>query len=245
MSVVISHRAGNDVATASAAAPLADVLEADVHLFRGRLEVRHAKTIGPLDVLWERWYLLPRNTPRLLLPDLLATVPDGVDLMLDLKGPDPRLAGAVLDAAAPWLASGRRLIVCGRVWWVVNRFQGRPGVSVLHSAGSKRQIRALCRRRPLSRESDSGTNGLSQPIDSGTGGGVSVDHRLLTAEIVAALLRRAAFVWCWPVNDAATAERLVGWGVAGFITDAPEILQGFRQPAVLSSQVTTPPEGAR
>lgn len=245
MSVVIAHRAGNDVATAAAAAPLADVLEADVHLFRGRLEVRHAKTIGPLNVLWERWYLLPRNTPRLLLPELLAAVPDGVDLMLDLKGPDPRLARAVLEAAAGWPASGRRLIVCGRVWWVVNRFRGRPGISVLHSAGSNRQIRALCRRRPPSPELDSGTNGLSQQTDSGTGGGVSVDHRLLTADRVAALLRRAAFVWCWPVNDHATAVKLAEWGVTGFITDEPEVLQGLRQSRVLSSQVTTPPEGTQ
>lgn len=231
MSVVIAHRAGNDVATVAAAVPLADVLEADVHLFRGRLEVRHAKTIGPLDLLWERWYLLPRNTPRLLLPDLLAAIPDGVDLMLDLKGPDPRLAGAVLEAAAGWLASGRRLIVCGRVWWVLGGFRGRPGVCVLHSAGSTRQIRALIRRSP------------SRQPDSATAGGVCVDHRLLTAELVAALLRRALFVWCWPVNDRGTAAKLARWGVTGFITDEPDALQGLRQSAVLSSQAPTPPEG--
>jgi hypothetical protein len=143
--------------------------------------------------------------------------------MLDLKGPDPRLAREVVEAAADWLASGRRLIVCGRVWWVVNRFRGHPGISVLHSAGSKRQIRALRRRRLLSPE-----------FDPGTEGGVCVDHRLLTEEIAVELLRRVAFVWCWPVNDPATAGKLVGWGVGGFITDKPNDLQGLRQAAVLS-----------
>jgi glycerophosphoryl diester phosphodiesterase len=212
--VVIAHRAANDPATlAAAAAAYADVVEADVHLLRGRLEVRHAKTIGPLPILWERWYLLPRGTPRLLLEDLLPQVPEGVELMLDLKGPDPRLPGVVLRAAGDWLASGRRLIVCGRVWRSVNRLRGHPGISVLHSAGSLRQLRALTRH------------------DSGTVEGVSADHRLLTADLVAVLLRRAAYVWCWPVNDAATAAKLAGWGVTGFIPDAPHALQDIRDHA--------------
>jgi glycerophosphoryl diester phosphodiesterase len=216
--LVIAHRAGNDPVALPEAARCADVMEADVHLFRGRLEVRHAKTLGPVPVLWERWYLLPRATPRPLLTDVLAAVPDGVDLMLDLKGPDPRLPGAVLQATADWRASGRRLTLCGRVWWSVDRLRGQPGISVLHSVGSRRQLRVLFRQ-----------------FDSGTMEGVSVDHRLLTHDLVAALLQRAAYVWCWPVNDPATAAKLADWGVTGFITDQPALLQGFRRPAVLSS----------
>ena len=56
--VVIAHRAGNSLERLAGAGAVADVVEADVHLFRGRLEVRHAKTLGPFPRLWERWYLL-------------------------------------------------------------------------------------------------------------------------------------------------------------------------------------------
>src|SRR5680860_1823765 len=94
----------------------ADVVEADLHLFRGRLEVRHAKTIGPLPVLWERWYLLDRAAPRVELDVLLAAAaPLSADLMLDLKGADPRLPGRVLAATRDWRAR-RRLIVSARSW---------------------------------------------------------------------------------------------------------------------------------
>ena len=99
--ILVAHRAANTPATLRAAQGAVDAVEADVHLFRGRLEVRHAKTVGPVPLLWERWYLLPRDTPRPLLGDLLAAA-ESLDtaLMLDLKGPDPRMAGAVARAVA-------------------------------------------------------------------------------------------------------------------------------------------------
>ncbi len=59
--LVIAHRAANSAAALAAVGPGVDVVEADVHLFRGRLEVRHAKTLWPSSVLWERWYLLERD----------------------------------------------------------------------------------------------------------------------------------------------------------------------------------------
>ena len=47
--LLIAHRAGNDPAHLRAAeAASADVIEADLHLWRGRLELRHLKTAGPL-----------------------------------------------------------------------------------------------------------------------------------------------------------------------------------------------------
>ena len=111
--VVIAHRAGNSLERLAGAGAVADVVEADVHLFRGRLEVRHAKTLGPFPRLWERWYLLEPDAPRLLLEEVLAAAHPGIALMLDLKGPDPRLPRAVLAAARERLA-GPGLIVSGR-----------------------------------------------------------------------------------------------------------------------------------
>ena len=125
--MVIAHRAGDHPNLLAEAAAEADVLEADVRLFHGRLEVRHAKSIGPIPVLWEKWHLVERTRPPLLLEDLLAAMPDEAGLVLDLKGADPRMARRVLQATAKWRAS-RPLLVCGRVWRTVDRMRGHARV---------------------------------------------------------------------------------------------------------------------
>lgn len=207
--VLVAHRAANAPDTLRAAQGCADVVEADVHLFRGRLEVRHAKTLGPLPVLWERWYLLPCDTPRPLLGDLLAgAAPLASDLMLDLKGPDPRLPRAVGRELAAWTGE-RRLIVCSRIWRTVDRLRASADVRALHSVGSPRELRSLVRR-----------------YGPGSLEGVSVDHRLLSPAAVAALRERADLVWAWIVDDPARARLLSSWGVTGFISDAPRALRG-------------------
>jgi glycerophosphoryl diester phosphodiesterase len=206
--LVIAHRAANSPEALARVGRCADVVEADVHLFRGRLEVRHAKTLWPLSILWERWYLLDRDTPRPLLGELLPLVESGVELMLDLKGPDPRLAGAVLEATRDFAAE-RGLIVSGRVWRTIDRLRGTPGVRTLHSVGNRCELRALLRRR-----------------GPGTLEGVSIHRRLLTPGVVSALRERVQWVWSWPIDDPATAAVLAAWGVTGFISDAPERLRG-------------------
>lgn len=207
--VLVAHRAANAPGTLRAAQGTVDAVEADVHLFRGRLEVRHAKTVGPVPLLWERWYLLPRDTPRPLLGDLLAAA-ESLDtaLMLDLKGPDPRMAGAVARAVAGW-AGRHRLIVCSRIWRTVDRLRESADVRTLHSVGSPRELRVLPRRY--------GPGALE---------GVSVDHRLLTAAAVGGLRERADDVWAWIVDDPDRARLLAGWGATGFISDAPWALRG-------------------
>ena len=51
MAFLVAHRAGNDLALLRRAERVRPrLIEADVHLFRGRLEVRHLKTLGPLSV---------------------------------------------------------------------------------------------------------------------------------------------------------------------------------------------------
>ncbi len=100
--LLIAHRAGNDPARVRAAERAgADVIEADLHLWRGELELRHLKTAGPLPVYWDRWALAApwRRFPR--LDELLASVQPETALMLDLKGSDPagaRMLSAALDA---------------------------------------------------------------------------------------------------------------------------------------------------
>ncbi len=205
--LVIAHAAADAPDGFARAAGVADLVEADVRRFRGRLEVRHAKTLGPLPVLWDHGRLLAAGTPRPLLGEVLARVPASTGLVLDLKGPDPRIAGEVLAATERW-REARPLVVSARVWRTADRLRGSPAVTVLHSVGGPRGLRALLRRYP-----------------PGVLEGVVVQRSLLTPGVVAALRERAPWVWTWPVDDPATAAALAAWGVTGLISDAPDRLR--------------------
>lgn len=176
------------------------MIEADLHLFRGRVEVRHLKTIGPIPILWDRWTLAAPWTPRLLLGELLAAAGPSTELMLDLKGRDPRLPRRVGEALA---AAGRpgRVTICSRNWRMLGALRDGPAVRLVHSVGSRRQLRALRRRFAGRRLA-----------------GISIHRELLDAEGVRDLRRRADVVMSWPVETVAEARRLTAWGVDGLIS---------------------------
>jgi glycerophosphoryl diester phosphodiesterase len=204
---IVAHRAGNDLELLRRAEGVRPrLIEADVHLFRGRLEVRHLKTLGPLPILWDRWYLAPPGTPRLELAELLACAGPETELMLDLKGRNPRLGhriAAELERRPP----AGRVSVCSRSWRLLEPFLGEPDVRVVHSVGSRRQLRALRRRFAGRRLA-----------------GISIHRRLLDPATVADLRARAELIVSWPVATAEEARRLGAWGVDGVITERYEAL---------------------
>jgi glycerophosphoryl diester phosphodiesterase len=56
--------------------------------------------------------------------------------------------------------------------------------------------------------------------------GLSVNHRSVRhAEYVRYFQIRGFAVWCWTVNDARTANRLIGWGIDGLVGDNPALLR--------------------
>jgi hypothetical protein len=198
---VVAHGAGNDLARLRRAEDLGVALvEADVRLWRGRAEVRHLKTIGPLPILWDRWRLANPVAPRLQLQALLAAAAPGTSLLLDLKGRDPRLSRLVLEALPP----GRPVTVCARSQRLLEPFRARPEVRRFHSVGSRRQLRRL----------------LSSPENVRLDG-VSVHARLLDEHVVAALRARAETILTWPVDTAVLAAELAGLGVHGLISNDP------------------------
>ena len=202
---IVAHRAGNDLALLRRAEELRPrLIEADVHLHRGRLEVRHLKTLGPL--LWDRWYLASPRTPRLELAALLDHVGPGTALMLDLKGRDPGLSRRVAAELADRPPAGP-VTVCSRSWRLLEPFLDDPDVRAVHSVGSRRQLRALRRRF--------GGRRLS---------GISIHQRLLDPTTVADLRARAEMILTWPVMTAEEARRLGAWGVDGVITERFEAL---------------------
>jgi hypothetical protein len=182
------------------------VVEADLHLYAGRIEVRHLKTLGPVPVLWDRWTLAAPWAPRLWLDRLLGAVAPGTELMLDLKGRDRRLP-AMVAAALEEHAPGVPVTVCARHWPLLDLLPGAPEVRPVHSVGAPRQLEWLRRR-----------------YDGRRLAGVSIHRKLLDAPTVEDLQRRAEVVMAWPVRTREDVRELVGWGVQGLITEAPELV---------------------
>lgn len=204
MPFVVAHRAGNDLARLRAAEAFGVALvEADLRLWRGRVEVRHLKTVGPIPILWDKWFLADPFAPRLRLEELLEAAAPATHLLLDLKGRDSRLAELVLEKLPP----GRDVTVSARCARLLQPFVGVPGVRRFRSVGSRRQLRRLLARGE--------TGGLD---------GLAIHERLLDESIVAAVRERVATVLAWPVNSAARAAELVRLGVDGLISDEPDRL---------------------
>jgi hypothetical protein len=198
----IAHRAGNELELLGRTlATGADLIEADVHLYRGRLEIRHTKTMGPLPWLWDRWYVVSARLPRLLLPELAAELPAERRLMLDLKGWHPwlgRRVAAAMDAAAP----GVPYVVCSRHWRMLDAFDGLDHVDVVHSVRSKAELARLPRRLARHRS-----------------WGVAVHRELLPRMDVPALLQTVDALLTWPVNTVDVLAEVAQHGVTGVSSD--------------------------
>jgi hypothetical protein len=204
---LVAHRAGNDLSRLRLAEELGvGLVEADLHLFAGRLEVRHLKRAGPFPILWDGWQLGPPRRRRLELRDLIAATRPETELMLDLKGLDPRLAHRV-GAALAGEHVPRHITVCARNWRLLGPLTGLPNVRVVHSVRTRTELRALWRRfdrRPVR--------------------GVSIHRDLLDAELVVRLRARTDLLRSWPVDSEDTARRLADWGVQGLISQSFECL---------------------
>jgi glycerophosphoryl diester phosphodiesterase len=129
--LAVAHRAGNSMSRLHSAVALgADVIEADVHSYRGRLEVRHLKTLGPLPWLWDRWELHPASAPR-----------SGLHLKGRRAGIGNRVARS-LHAYAP----ERPVLVCSRYWPALRPFDRLPWVRTVLSARNRSELVLLSRR---------------------------------------------------------------------------------------------------
>jgi len=206
--LAIAHRAGNSLAGLHEANTLGvDVIECDVHEHRGRLEVRHLKTAGPLPFLWARWELASASAPRLGLRELLEADRHGTTFMLDLKGRHTRAARSAARLLHE-LGHDRPLLVCGRHWPSVELLTGLPYVRPVLSARTRAELARLRTRVATGDRVH----------------GVSVHRSLLDESVVAELRTHVEVVMTWPVNDTATLEGVLAIGVNGIISDEPDLL---------------------
>jgi glycerophosphoryl diester phosphodiesterase len=209
--LAIAHRAGNSLAGLHEANLLgADIIECDVHAHRGRIEVRHLKTAGPLPFLWDRWELASARAPRLGLAELLQAAQDGTLFMLDLKGRHAA-TGRIVAELLHESGHHRDVLVCGRHWPTVERVAELSWVRPVLSARNRAERAALLRR-------------LAAP-GRVTPYGVSLHRSLLDEGLVARLRTQVEAVMTWPVDDLATLDLVVGLGANGVITNESAILR--------------------
>jgi glycerophosphoryl diester phosphodiesterase len=216
--LIVAHRAGNDARSARAAADAgADLVEADVHMRGGRLELRHPRRLGPL--LWDReGVALASGSPQALAPVLAALGPRAEPL-LDLKSGPARMAEAALDQARAALGD-RPLTIASRRWELLERLIGAPGVRLVRSAASRREVGCLVRLAAAGRLGD----------------GASVRADLLSPAVAAALREATAFLATWPVRGLAEAGQLTAAGATALIVDDLALLArlaagGLRTPS--------------
>ena len=209
--LAIAHRGGNSLAALHAANRLGvDVVECDVHHHRGRPEVRHLKTAGPLPFLWDRWELRSASAPRLGLAELLEADRHGTTFMLDLKGRAEQVSSVVAGTLHD-LGISRPVLVCGRHWPTVDAVAALPYVRAVHSVRNRIELRELRRRLR----------------GGGASYGVSVHRSLLDAGVVAELSDAVAVVMTWPVNDLTALGSVLDLGVSGVISDEAHVLEAL------------------
>ena len=203
---VVAHRAGNTVDAAHAALGNVDMIELDVHVLRGRVEVRHEKVLHPTRRLWEKWYLLPRGARGVPIEDVLDVVEYTTPLMIDLKCFTRRSALLVREV----IPREQPIVASSRSWWILEVFADRPNTRTLRSCGSAWQLWwALHRSRFDERQ------------------GVSVHERRLTPAVIAGLQERTGIVYTWGVTTTERCEELVQAGVSGMILDDYSIARAF------------------
>ena len=206
----IAHRGGNTLRRLiDAERANVDIVELDVWLHRGRLDVRHAKPTGFLPVLREGWLPRPGRAGRLQLANVLDSAQAGTRLMLDLKGGDadlPRMAMNLMAERRP----GEPYLVSSKVWDLLAPFRGLPHVLAIYSCGSRK---ALVEALEIARH-----DGLPA---------VGAHRRNLTPKLVADLREHVPELLAWAVDDRHRARELIEWGVTGIISDNYEMLRNL------------------
>lgn len=213
--LLIAHRAGNDPrALAAAERAGADIVEADLHLRRGRLELRHLRSVGALPLYWDSWSLAPPWRRFGTLEDLLARASPATALMLDLKG-DHRAAARLLAATLARRVRSARVLVSARAWPLLDEIDPALAERVASAArpGQLERLIAYASTRRLD--------------------GASLHLRLLERDRLAALRAHIPLVMTWPVNHRHEVVRASAFGVSGLIGDDLALLAELREERAL------------
>lgn len=207
-----AHRAGNTRDDALRAIEAgADLLETDIWLHKGRLELRHKQTLGPIPILWEKWAIAPGWTPRYTLRELLHDTPEDIVLFLDFKGEELDLGPAVLNELQR-TAPNRVVAICGRNYPQLLTIADAPNILCFFSVGDAEEW-------PVAQEL----------IAASVHPALSIHASLATPERMAWINDLGGVVVCWDVQTEERMDELRALGVDGFTTDNPELLTRIRK----------------
>lgn len=207
-----AHRAGNTRKHAMRAIEAgADLLETDIWLYKGRLELRHKHTLGPIPILWERWSIAPGWTPRYTLRDLLEDVPEDILLFLDFKGTEMELGPEVLKELQR-SAPDRVVAICGRNYPQLQTIAEAPNILCFYSVGEEKEW-------PIAQKLIAESN---YPA-------LSIEASLATPERMDWINGIGGTVVCWNVQSEQQMQELRALGVDGFTTDSHDLLARIRE----------------
>lgn len=231
--VRIAHAYGNSARLlhAALAVPEVDSIEADIWYHRGDIHVRHERRAllfpilydgkmrghrpGPYSLRIGRYFVRP-DFGGLHLNDLLRIVNGRKRILLDIKGRYDRstatafaaqLARQVRHASAEsWVA------VCGQTYGILNRLRrDAPWMEVRYSVEREAQWQRFLRKV----ESPSPARRLC------------IAHQFFAAGKQSFVEQHGIDTYCWTVDDAATAVRLVRSGASGIISNDLRLLSGL------------------
>jgi glycerophosphoryl diester phosphodiesterase len=211
--ILVAHRTPpTRAACEQLSAAGASVFEADVQVDgAGSVVVSHYLPFGAggrvqRDNWRVRWHTAGAGDLRLV--ELAELVPEGCQVLLDLKERAAerraRLVGALVDT----LADRSRFVVCGHPAADVATLRA-AGFRTWRSVGNPRQLAALLGAGPVPDEA------------------ITVRHTLLTRAVLDRLRERAPQVVAWTVNSTPRALRLQRLGVAGVTTDSMAVLRAL------------------
>jgi len=207
--MIVAHRYGNTIETALIGSDIADMVEIDVHLWHGRLEVRHAKRLWILQRQWEQWHLLPSDTTVPSFADILSSMPPDTPLLVDIKGWRPKMVRLIREA----LGDERQIVASARGWWLLRHIRDRPKTTVLRSVGTRWQL-WLIKRMKHSR--------------GGPTPGTVIHQGLLEPGTAGVLLKMGPDLYTWNVESKERAGELTEMGATGLIIDDSRLLTVLR-----------------
>jgi hypothetical protein len=180
-----------------------DVVEVDVALVNGRLDVVHTP---------------PRRIPAFLIPlvyrsatldDAWRELPEGIEVYLDMKSRSTR---AVEQVAQVLEARTERVIYVGSsLLEALNQLRSLvPESQTIFYPKTRQRLEELMDAQPL-------------PV-----AGVSIGPAHLDRELVSRARKRGLLVWAGVVNDRQVIKRLLEWEVDGVISDDLAVLAALR-----------------
>jgi glycerophosphoryl diester phosphodiesterase len=203
--LAIAHRGGNSLDVAREALRVgADMLEADIWLHNGRIEVRHMHRLGP--VFWERWRLALSWRDPLTLRELLSGTSDDTLLFLDLKGEELDLGPAMVEELGR-TAPGRMIAVCGRNYRQLDPLVDHPNIVVFYSVGERKEWPEAWPR----------LEAMPYPA-------LSLKYQLATPTVAQRLGALGATVVCWGVRTSSELATIVDLGFDGATTSNHDLI---------------------